>query len=572
MSTKVKEIYIKEFRLLKDVKIPIAENITIICGQNGTSKSSILGLLAQAFNFIKDPSTSEKIGFKTLFDTNFKSHPKDHFKLSKKHDQVGSMEAIIKWRDGYFDGKNGELTLQFSDYKDRDQPRVLTRNNTLAGLHEKTSKNTTIAATHPVIYLSLKRLFPIAMRDQYTPQENAYFNQNIDKFIEITHKLLETNKFTSAVTTSGTVKSAAPYGENYDHLSVSTGEDNIGHIALAILSFMRLKEDYKDYKGGLLLIDEADAALFPAAQVSLVKALARYSKDLKLQIVMTTHSPIIIQEIYDLREKSEANKKHYKNIYLRKIGNNIASKEDLSWSEIYADLRREILKPLTRSNKNKVNIYFEDKECISFFRAIVRKRSLTGSLSIMKHVALGASHYITLYKVMIPEFYKSSIVILDGDQCREVKKLKNNYNYLVLPGELPPDQLIFEFLQNLDVSDPFWTNSLKFTRDVFSRLAHPIKNELDITDDEEINLALKLRNYNEKRIRDHFDNFMRSEEMLSITARINSENPFVYWCEKNPEQVKDFSLSLVSALQRIHRKEFGSMWEPPFTAETFTYP
>ncbi|MDT1827834.1 ATP-binding protein, partial [Acinetobacter baumannii] len=85
------------------------------------------------------------------------------------------------------------------------------------------------------------------------------------------------------------------HGNNYDHESVSVGEDNTGQILMALFSFQKLKEEYVDYHGGILLIDEIDAGLFPAAQVELIKILESFAKRLNLQIIFTTHSPIVIQ-------------------------------------------------------------------------------------------------------------------------------------------------------------------------------------------------------------------------------------------------------------------------------------
>ena len=50
------------------------------------------------------------------------------------------------------------------------------------------------------------------------------------------------------------------------------------------------------YKGGILLIDELDASLFPAAQIKLVEKLYKKSLELNLQIFYTTHSLEVLSE------------------------------------------------------------------------------------------------------------------------------------------------------------------------------------------------------------------------------------------------------------------------------------
>ena len=53
-KTQLNKIYISKFRALNSVDIEFGEYITVICGKNGTSKSSILGIAAQIFSFEKN--------------------------------------------------------------------------------------------------------------------------------------------------------------------------------------------------------------------------------------------------------------------------------------------------------------------------------------------------------------------------------------------------------------------------------------------------------------------------------------------------------------------------------------
>lgn len=53
-KTLLKKLVIKKFRALNNVDIEFGTHVTVICGKNGTSKSSILGIAAQIFSFEKD--------------------------------------------------------------------------------------------------------------------------------------------------------------------------------------------------------------------------------------------------------------------------------------------------------------------------------------------------------------------------------------------------------------------------------------------------------------------------------------------------------------------------------------
>lgn len=302
--TRIKKLNIEKFRSLNNVEINFGDQITVICGKNGTSKSSILGIAAQIFSFSKDYVKDEEIKFRQIAGAAFKSQYSDHFRISEKFDQPGSMKVNVELHDGYT-GQNATAVLELM--KRGKLPRPVVRNNSTVNKEKNSSRN----FTHPVIFLSLKRLYPIADRD-YKVIDFEYLNKNKRQFIGLTNELL--NRQSSLATgTEGTISSAVAHGENYDQESVSAGEDNAGQIILALMSFRKLKEEYSDYKGGLLLIDEADAGLFPTAQINLLKILERECKDLNLQVVMTSHSPTLIEYAY---QQSKQYQKRYKTIYL----------------------------------------------------------------------------------------------------------------------------------------------------------------------------------------------------------------------------------------------------------------
>lgn len=65
-----------------------------------------------------------------------------------------------------------------------------------------------------------------------------------------------------------------------------------------MLSFKKLKRDMgADWDGGLLLIDELDATLHPAAQLRLISLMEKEAKSVGYQIVFTTHSTVILKEL-----------------------------------------------------------------------------------------------------------------------------------------------------------------------------------------------------------------------------------------------------------------------------------
>lgn len=546
--TKIKELWIEEFRGLKNISIPLGDRVTLICGKNGTSKSTILGILAQVLNFEKDYVNDEALDFRTLTDTRFKSDFSEHFRLSEKFDKPDSMSAKVHLYDGYSENSTW-LTLKLYSSADRAKPRPIVRDNTLDG--DAKSRN----ATHPVIYLSLKRLTPISQRQKYSKHSLEYLSAHQKSFVADSNRLLSKPQGTSATATAGSIKSAAVHGDFYDHESVSAGEDNAGQILLALYSFRMLKEKYPNYKGGLLLIDEADAGLFPAAQLELIKILTETCKSLNLQVVMTSHSPTMIEELFSLNRLDPNN---YRNIYLSDSYGGIEVYDNFSWPQIYADLHVKTV-DLDTARIPKVNVYFEDQEACDFFNALLTEQKIRKVLNQVKKVSLGCKQYVALAQSRIDEFSTKSIIVLDGDVA-DTSKISN---IITLPTALSPDQLIFEFLYNLDPGAPYWKNRLSFTKPVFLKIANKICQTLNIAGEGKLDLASAIQQYrkspsfNDAKLRDHFKTFAEDQAVLKMINGGVALNPYRAWAKANPELVDAFNCDFKSRLVSTLKKGYG---------------
>ena len=106
----IKELKIKDFRLIKELSFQPSKYINIISGKNGTGKSTILGMIAQGFSYNNkviefvsqesqrlnkirlsklDPEKDLKLiteynSILTHFGKPFESSSNEHFKLSEK--------------------------------------------------------------------------------------------------------------------------------------------------------------------------------------------------------------------------------------------------------------------------------------------------------------------------------------------------------------------------------------------------------------------------------------------------------------------------------------------------------
>lgn len=542
-KTQLKKLIIEKFRALKNVEVEFGDTITVICGKNGTSKSSILGIAAQIFSFDKDYIKDEPISYKQITGFPFKSKYRDHFRISQAFDVPGSMKVSIELKDGY---TNQDATARLELMTRGDAPRAVVRNNSTATGGANTSRN----FTHPVIFLSLKRLYPITDRT-YEIKDFDYLNNHKQEFINLTNELLNRSS-ANAIGTGGTISSAVSYGDNYDQESVSAGEDNAGQIVLALMSFRKLKEEYADYKGGLLLIDEADAGLFPTAQINLLKILERECRDLNLQVIMTSHSPVLIEYAF---EKSKQFRQRYKTIYLSNTYGDMQVQHDWSWAQINADLLATTI-PLTKTiNLPKINVYFEDGEASDFFAQIMFRQPIKKFTSPMNNITLGCSNYFNLIDHKIAEFSERSIICLDADQ-----QLKANIKYktiVLLPGHLPPDQLIFEHLYNLKANNPYWQNNSQFTRSVFTNLAREVISAFSITGDR-VDIKEKVKQYaGSKRPREIFKRFYKNENIQSLFKSNNPSNPWIHWISENPELVNEFLNKFKNTMCHVMQKGYS---------------
>ncbi|MFT4020046.1 MAG: AAA family ATPase [Acinetobacter sp.] len=555
-TTLVRNLSVIKFRALNDLKINFGERVTVICGKNGTAKSTILGLLAQIFSFEKDYTTNTNLNFNPLHSTAFKSKFSEHFRLSEKFDLAGELEASYELYDAYFQSDiNPEL--KFYNSKDRKLPRPIVRNNITNSTVTNDSRN----VTHPVIYLSLNRLIPIVNRQTYEIKDLVFLDNHKDEFIRINNQLLCKTSGSLFTPTTGSIESVAVHSSIYDHESVSAGEDNAGQIIQALFSFKKLKEEYCNYHGGLLLIDEADAGLFPGAQYQLKEILNRYTKELNIQVVFTTHSPILIEEYHKLSQKDH---KNFKTIYLSNKMGKIQIFENSSWSDVYADISVKMKEVSPELSFPETNVYFEDDEARAFFDALVTQRKLRKPLKLMRGISMGCGNYLELIRQKVPEFDKLSLLILDGDVPDS--KVKAHKNIIKLPGDIPPDQLLFEFLFKLPEDDSYWENKLGFTKSVFHAMPSvtAINNMLSLPNQVDDSFSLKTfidsfkypKNEME-RLRSLFKNFFKSPEIQSLIKHANILNPYRYLVSKNPALREEFSQKIIVSTKFVLTKSKG---------------
>lgn len=187
--------------------------------------------------------------------------------------------------------------------------------------------------------------------------------------------------------------------------------------------------------------------------MKLVEALRRFSSQYNLQIVFTTHSLTILEEMCVHQENPKI-QGQVKVIYLQKEDSHVKAIEGISIDEIKNKLN--VTLPQKQKTK-KISVFVEDKEGEIFAKAVLKRRS--SSLQFVQ-CTMGCSNYIELARKKIGGFkYLQSIIILDGDvksESSKMRELKKYKNFLVLPGTESPEKLIAKFLYNLSEASPLW--------------------------------------------------------------------------------------------------------------------
>ena len=309
----------------------------------------------------------------------------------------------------------------------------------------------------PVIFLSLKRLIPIAEAGrikekdiQLSEKERIWFSDNYNKILLSNDKLasvdylISTNKNTIGVTT-----------DYYDWNSNSAGQDNLGRILLAVISFQRLKSKYpNDYKGGIFAIDEIDATLYPGSQVKLLEVLSSVCKKNAIQIIATTHSLHLLERISKLKS-DKGREEQFNTVYLKKVDGDVHIEESPCFEKMTHNLNVTIGK---KASVPKVFVYTEDKECIHFTKALLGQKFKNLKFP---EITMGCGNLIQLGQKKVSSFCPpNSIVVLDGDTRDKVQKSKLK-NYICLPGELNPEGMIANFLSDLSDNSLFWEEKVE---------------------------------------------------------------------------------------------------------------
>lgn len=556
-----KKIQINDFRLFHDQTLLLGKFLTVLSGRNSTGKSTILGMIANSGELKKkDGVTYSSKAFRAEFS--------ELFKGSKEFDHIGSNRFTITLCDD--NGNENDYRSFRTAWQTKDKYRIkqhdtLDKANVSAkisvenekekAVHEERfrvipfkkledGKKTEAKFNYPVLYLGLSRLFPIgeSQDDSISTKAISFKSkEHHDWFVKNYKSILSMQCDVQDVTNYSIAETDKKSGigvstDYYDYLTNSSGQDNLGQILLALLSFRKLKEEQGvAWQGGVLLIDEIDATLHPAAQTKFINLLTKEARNNQIQIVVTTHSLSFLKDVCKQTAYNYHNETVNNNVelyYLTNANRKLEIKRNPAFNEIESDLM--IISAV--QNSNKIKIYSEDAEARWFLKYLAPDYLVY--VDVLE-ITIGCDQLINLYCADL-QYFGNALILFDGDvkesQLSKISKAIRDSlrNIVQLPGNKSPEEILYDYLLTLGPDHAFWSSGAQrvgFTWDYF--------NEHGPESDD----------YKQEKNREKYKKWFIDHKSLFESTKL-----MAFWKKDNSQLVKQFRDSFRTAHNHIAKR------------------
>lgn len=465
----IKKIEIEKFRSFKHTTITLGTVLTVIAGQNGTGKSTILGMLGQPFN------CTIPADIKASFGLSSKTEFSDIFKFSPEKDIPGEHLYFLFPADSTIhpDGQS----IQIKSYKRsegengvKDPNRPWTFIRLVTGKKREKKEAGGNIDNIPVVYLGLGRLQPLGEAKNLKP--GSKISSKDEKLLIRKHKqILKLNHITTQQESIHSLNSENQNrhwgysNQEYDEYANSAGQDNINKILIATLFLEKIKTFLgRKYKGGLLLIDEIDATLFPASQEALIDELINFSKQNNIQTIVTTHSLNLLKHINTHYSSSTEVTTVFLSNKKTEQGFIVESKENPSWQFIENNLE------VIRNDQKSIKVHvFREDNVTEFFTKNLLGRKYVSHLCF-EQLDFGYTELKKLSKYQWPLF-QQGIFIVDGEV--NDKALSQMSHTVRLPGGERPEKLLYKFIKSLPDGADCWDEETgKTSQQCFQNFGH----------------------------------------------------------------------------------------------------
>lgn len=527
-----KSLIINDFRQFKNMEISLGKRLTVIAGRNSTGKSTILGILANSGELKKKDGT-------TYLNGQFRAEFSEIFHGSKKFDASGSDRIqinIVDEKGDQLDYRKFRTSWQNDNGKDRF--RVIPLKVSEDG------KKTEAKMQIPVIYLGLSRLFPIGEANEdniktdkikfVDCEQKKWFIEKYAEILSIYDNIGDINNFSIGETDKK--KGVGIETDKYDYLTNSSGQDNLGQILMSILSFKRLKQIRNEWTGGLVLIDEIDATLHPAAQKRLIDLLVKEAKINHIQIVVTTHSSDLLKHICTKTAHNIDSGNNDVELY---YFTNANRRLDMKRNPDYSTIENDLLVESMLQNSNKVKVYSEDAENRWFIKKLVPE--YLPYVDILD-VKIGCDQLLSLYSGDV-SYFGNVLIVFDGDVKEKdletiPEQLRKRLNNIIkLPGTKRPEEVIYKYILELDSEHPYWENASKVNMNwIYFKENGPDSSR-----------------YCQEKERERYKKWFVDHQ-----AVFDSTNIFEFWANDNQEMIEKFKREFVASYNAVADRIFAT--------------
>ena len=491
----INKIKINKFRAYKsEFNLEFKKGVTLISGQNGIGKSTILALLVNSSELksyktidnqpyrgdFKDIILFDSIADAAVLSSDTDEKPSSTISFSERPNDVNYPQEVT-YRSTLQKRQINKVTYKKITDKSVDQRDLYIKEVTKAEEkrfrfipHKDKNKTNEAKIEWPVLYLGMSRTYPTgegksAVKNTLPDNIQDDITQEYQEIMSL--KLSpDANLKMENITLDKIFKNAGIVTNDYSSISNSSGQNDLSKILLAVKSFEKLSLDLaENYHGGLLAIDEVDVTLHPAAQNRLLDFLIKKSQELNLQIVCTTHSVTLLEHASYLN--------HYKkpvNIsYLTADFSDDHVVSSISNPDV--DFFRNNLSDIYVSNtliSEPVNVFTEDSVAQWFVKELMKFKDSSIGVNDFnfidtdmdwQHLSKLAANGGQKFKNMI--FLLDADVISDEKNYEKFKEITNlspsgieGENIFFIPGNDSIEKMMWCYIKTLPADDRFFTS------------------------------------------------------------------------------------------------------------------
>lgn len=374
-------IELQGIRGWNDQRIPFSFPIVAVVGENGSGKSTILQSAACSYQ-------ADQVNGITWFPSEF--FPETAW------DELRDVRIRFGYKQGavHHDGSIRKPTTRWLGQPERPK--------------------------RTVVYIDLSRLQPVGTRVGYAriaknrhleASSTPFTGDQLDRLSQIMGRTYDNAKMAlSDLDQNRKIPVLSKLGSHYSGFHQGSGETTVAELLMAKLP-----------KNSLIIIDEIESSLHPRAQRRLIRDLATAARVQECQIIVSTHSPFILEEL-PLSAR----------IYILETNNQ---------KEVVAGVSPQFaMTKMDDEGHPECEVYVEDRRAAVWVGEMLSKHARDVFVRCAR-VPYGAANLgVALGQIASAgRFPRPTVVFLDGDQGESV-------GCHLLPGSDAPERVVFDAL------------------------------------------------------------------------------------------------------------------------------